>query len=150
MNALPLGRAASIRCRYAKAAAASSTGGTRFGITTAREKARAVAGTVSFNRAPSRRCRCQSSGVVSCNSVMSPPAGNAPCVPEQHQHSCPSGVAKAIRPHGGARAMPHHRNVTKLASSSIPCSLRMLSGWNCTPTMGSWRCRNPMISDTWV
>ena len=34
---------------------------------------------------------------------------------------------------------------TKFASSSWPCSEAMLSGWNCTPWIGSSRCINPMI-----
>ena len=47
------------------------TGGTRFGMTMARRKQRAVAGTVSANISPSRKCKCQSSGVVMVNVLFS-------------------------------------------------------------------------------
>src|SRR5690606_7600541 len=33
----------------------------------------------------------------------------------------------------------------KLRSIAWPCSEAMLSGWNCTPSMGKSRCRSPMI-----
>src|SRR5690606_8434171 len=36
----------------------------------------------------------------------------------------------------------------KLASSSWPCSVRMDSGWNCTPSMFRVLWRRPMISST--
>src|SRR5690606_21730189 len=38
------------------------------------------------------------------------------------------------------------RRRRKLASSSWPASDRMDSGWNCTPSTSSERCRTPMIS----
>ena len=34
----------------------------------------------------------------------------------------------------------------KFASSSWPCSVAMLSGWNCTPWIGSSRWRNPITA----
>ena len=43
-------------------AATVVTGGLRFGMTIARPKTRAVAPTTAASAAPSRRCRCQSSG----------------------------------------------------------------------------------------
>src|SRR5438876_7915306 len=61
----PRGRAARIRSRYAAASAVLTTGGRRFGITKARVNWRAVAGRTLAIAAPSRRCRCQSSGRVS-------------------------------------------------------------------------------------
>src|ERR1035437_3355857 len=60
----PAGRAARIRSRYALACAVVVTGGLRFGITIARPNWRAVCGSTLASAAPSRRCRCQSSGRV--------------------------------------------------------------------------------------
>src|SRR3546814_15868227 len=34
-------------------------------------------------------------------------------------------------------------NPSKLASMACPCSVAMLSGWNCTPWIGSAHCRTP-------
>ena len=38
----------------------------------------------------------------------------------------------------------------KFASSRLPCSVRIASGWNCTPNTGSSRWRTPMISPSSV
>src|SRR5215469_6247463 len=59
----PGGRAASARSRYATASAVVTTGGTRFGIRMARPKFLAVNGNTALSMAPSRTCRCQSSGL---------------------------------------------------------------------------------------
>jgi hypothetical protein len=59
----PSGRAASTRLRYASASFTFTTGGSRFGMMIARPKCRAVKGSDAFSIAPSRTCRCQSSGL---------------------------------------------------------------------------------------
>ena len=48
----------------------SRTGGTRLGMMMARPKTAALAGSVAFSMAPSRTCRCQSSGrMISIRSI---------------------------------------------------------------------------------
>ena len=45
------------------------TGGTRFGITSARANCLAVCGRTAYNASPARKCKCQSSGrriVIDC------------------------------------------------------------------------------------
>src|SRR6185295_4045402 len=59
----PGGRAASTRLRYASASFTFTTGGSRFGMMMARPKWLAVNGSDAFSIAPSRTCRCQSSGL---------------------------------------------------------------------------------------
>src|SRR5512134_1601672 len=61
---MPAGNAARMRLRYSSASAVVVTGGRRFGITMARANWRAVCGRTAASAAPSRRCRCQSSGRV--------------------------------------------------------------------------------------
>src|ERR1041385_6356631 len=58
----PGGRAASTRLRYASASFTFTTG-SRFGMMMARPKWLAVNGSDAFSIAPSRTCRCQSSGL---------------------------------------------------------------------------------------
>ena len=48
--------------------------------------------------------------------------------------------------HAGTCASIPHRP-RKFASSAWPCSVAMISGWNCTPWIGSSRWRKPI---TWV
>ena len=78
------------------------------------------------------------------------------------------GVAAQVNPlsgvmgvHGGLRAFstgsiqhknssPQGRCARKLDSRAWPCSLRMLSGWNCTPSTSSVAWRTPMISPSSV
>ncbi len=43
-----------------------------------------------------------------------------------------------------------HVRSRKLRSMACPCSVRIDSGWNCTPSMASSRCRTPMISPSSV
>ena len=80
-NDAPGGTAARIRSRYASAAAVVVTGGERFGIATARANRRTVAGTTSASTAPSRKCACQSSGLVSVISSIVPEVGLALAAP---------------------------------------------------------------------
>src|SRR5687768_7909168 len=54
-----------MRPRYAAAETTVVTGGRRFGMTIARPNTFAVAPTTAESAAPSRRCRCQSSGRAS-------------------------------------------------------------------------------------
>ena len=61
-NLMPCGTAARMRARYAASASVVVIGGFRFGITSARPNCRAVKGTTAASCAPSRTCRCQSSG----------------------------------------------------------------------------------------
>src|SRR3954449_3429838 len=51
-----------MRSRYASACATLVTGGRRFGMMMARPNWRALCGTTARSAAPSRTCRCQSSG----------------------------------------------------------------------------------------
>ena len=67
-NATPSGTAARIWARYSAASCTVRTGGTRFGIISARPNARAVKGTTEAIFDASRTCRCQSSGVVMVSS----------------------------------------------------------------------------------
>src|SRR5438128_76836 len=50
-------------------------------------------------------------------------------------------LARFIAGHGATAVLPR-----KLPSSRFPSTVRMDSGWNCTPSTGQWRCRTPMIS----
>ena len=52
-----------ILSRYISASAVVTTGGTRLGMMMARPKWRALSGRTAASIAPSRRCRCQSSGL---------------------------------------------------------------------------------------
>src|SRR5215831_12644599 len=61
-NLAPLGTAATMRSRYAAAAATVVTGGLRFGMMIARANCFAVKGSTELSAAPSRTCKCQSSG----------------------------------------------------------------------------------------
>src|SRR5688572_2743815 len=66
----PAGSAARMRSRYAAAMATVVTGGFRFGMMIARANCRAVKGRTLASWAPSRTCRCQSSGRRIRNLVM--------------------------------------------------------------------------------
>src|SRR5438128_5033780 len=50
-------------------------------------------------------------------------------------------LARFIAGHGATAVLPR-----KLPSSRFPSTVRMDSGWNCTPSTGQWRCRTPMLS----
>ncbi len=63
-NDTPAGTAARMRSRYATACAAVVTGGRRLGMISARANCAAECGTTDAMAAPSRTCRCQSSGRV--------------------------------------------------------------------------------------
>src|SRR5262249_17334825 len=58
---------------------------------------------------------------------------------------CPDGADErilAVHAPTPAGAAPSR----KLASSRLPSSVRMDSGWNCTPSIWWWRWRRPMTS----
>ena len=75
------GTAATTRCRYSRAAAAVVTGGTKLGMMMARPYCCAVWGTTDCRPAPSRTCRCQSSG-----RVMTSVSGAAPAAAATARH----------------------------------------------------------------
>ena len=52
-----------MRFRYCSASFTVHTGGNRLGMMIARPKRRVVYGRTAFSIAPSRTCRCQSSGL---------------------------------------------------------------------------------------
>ena len=80
-------------------------------------------------------------------------------VRDREPHRCGrtrDGVAAEID-NGGRAATAGRRGVVghgfssrKLRSIACPCSLRMDSGWNCTPSMSYSLCRTPMISPSSV
>ena len=50
----------------------------------------------------------------------------------------------------GMQVFCQTENFRKLCSNFFPSSVRIDSGWNCTPWMGYSLWRKPMISSSWV
>jgi hypothetical protein len=64
----------------------------------------------------------------------------------------PSGVSwgHSDRPAADPRSLAHRACVSQLAKRRWPLVLRTDSGWNWTPSIGSVRCRTPMMTPSGV
>ena len=123
-KSLPFGRAARMRLRYALAISVLVIGGLRFGITTARANWRALAGSTAAIAAPSRRCRCQSSGRV----MRSVTAAAMPRLSLRRIHPSRSHVAVGME-----------RSVSRIDADTAPTRFELISYWHLdAPTAAVW------------